>query len=162
MSATVNGKKRTVFGGNLIQQRTQLLEWLQDQDINPLLRVKRRSTHEAAIDVHPTKAITFTNPGGLPDAIAVRVSADSDGRFRPVPNVSYLRNRSLCDVFFGLQAMEREGTGLVDVERMALEAGGATAFTNDSKGNVFVAQIEQLCCSDRTAGGVGGLREHCA
>ena len=185
VSATVNGKKRTVFGGNLIQQRTQLLEWLQDQDINPLLRVKRRSTHEqksayphralvellvnllvhrdysvsepAAINVHPTKAITFTNPGGLPDAIAGRVSADSDGRFRPVPNISFLRNRSLCDVFFGLQAMEREGTGLVDVERMALETGGATAFTNDSKGNVFVAQIEQPAAS---AGSVSIARDY--
>src|SRR5207245_6069396 len=134
-------KKRSVFGGNLIQQRTQLLEWLQDQEVNPVLRVKRRSTHEqksaypqralvelmvnllvhrdynvhepAAIDVQPSKGITFTNPGGLPDAIAVRVSTESDGRFRPLPNVSFLRNRSLCDVFFGLQAMEREGTGLV-------------------------------------------------
>lgn len=175
VSATVNGKKRTVFSGNLIQQRTQLLEWLQDQEVNPLLRVKRRSTHEqkpayaqralvellvnllvhrdyavqelAAIDVQSTKAITFTNPGGLPQAIAVRVAVDSDGRFRPVPNVTFLRNRSLCDVFFGLQAMEREGTGLVDVERMALETGGATVFTNDSRSNSFLARIEQPASS---------------
>src|SRR5262249_3459458 len=101
--------------------------------------------------VQPSKAITFTNPGGLPDAIAARVSTESDGRFRPLANVSFLRNRSLCDVFFGLQAMEREGTGLVDVERMATETGGAAAFLSDSNSNLFVACIEQPAASAGSA-----------
>ena len=66
----------------------------------------------AAIDVEPGVGITFKNPGGLPDSLVSRVTLDDAGRFRPVPNVSDLRNRSLCDVFFGIHVMEREGTVL--------------------------------------------------
>ncbi len=175
VSATIDGKKRAVFGGNLIQQRDQLLEWLQEKDVNPLLRVKRRATHESktayphralvellvnllvhrdyevtepsTINVRPGGEITFVNPGALPVAIAARVAPDPTGRFRPIPKVNALRNRSLCDVFFGFQAMEREGTGLLDVERMAEECGGATEFVSDDRNDTFVARILQPVAS---------------
>ncbi|HEY9226041.1 MAG TPA: hypothetical protein VIP11_05305 [Gemmatimonadaceae bacterium] len=175
VSATIAGKKRVVIGGNLIRQRLALLEWLESSDVNPTLRVKRRATHEeksayagralvellvnmlvhrdyeaaelAAIDVEPGVGITFRNPGGLLDSVASRVTLDDAGRFRPVPNVSDLRNRSLCDVFFGIHAMEREGTGLTDVEVMAREIGGDATFANDSRTKSFVARIYQPAAS---------------
>jgi hypothetical protein len=175
ISATIAGKKRTVFDGNLIGQRLALLEWLASEDVNPLLKVKGRTTHDASpaypgralvelvinqlvhrdykrsetasIDVEPGRAITFKNPGGLPESVINRVKPDDAGRFRAVPNVSDLRNRSLCDVFFGIQAMEREGTGLSDVEELARDQGGDTAFTHDGKTHSFTARILQPVAS---------------
>src|SRR5207342_1128196 len=91
--------------------------------------------------------VIFRNPGGLSDLVAQRVMPDDAGRFRPVPNVSDLRNRALCDVFFGIQAMEREGTGLSDVEELARERGGDSAFTHDAKNGLFIAQILQPIAS---------------
>lgn len=175
VSATIAGKKRMVFSGNLIQQRQDLLEWLESDEVNPVLKVKRRSTHSASsayphrglvellvnllvhreyergetasIDVEPGCLITFRNPGGLLESVARRVSPDKEGRFHPVGNVSDLRNRSLCDVFFGIRAMEREGTGLADVEAMARDLGGAAAFVHDAQAGSFVASIFQPTAS---------------
>lgn len=175
VSATIGGKKRLVFSGNLIRQRVELLEWIESYDVNPTLRVKKRATHQdtpayppralvellvnmlvhrdyelsesAAVDVEPGVAITFTNPGGLLDSVASRVTFDGQGRFRPIPNISDLRNRSLCDVFFGIQAMEREGTGLSDVEEMTHDLGGAATFTHDGKLRRFVAHVFQPAAS---------------
>jgi hypothetical protein len=64
-----------------------------------------------------------------------------------VPNVSDLRNRALCDVFFGIQAMEREGTGLTDVEELARGRGGDTTFINDAKSASFAALVLQPVAS---------------
>jgi SIR2-like domain len=86
ISVTISGKKRTLFGRNLIVQRKALLEWLESEDVNPPLKVKRRSKHDpspaypgralvelvinllvhrdyerTAIDVEPGRAITFKN-----------------------------------------------------------------------------------------------------
>jgi len=175
VSVTIGGKKRLVFRGNLIRQRVELLEWIESLDVNPILRVKKRTTHlsspayppralvellvnmlvhrdyrvsePAAVDAESGMSITFTNPGGLLDSIASRVTLDENGRFRPVPNISDLRNRSLCDVFFGIQAMEREGTGLSDVEELARDSGGAAMFMHDAKGGRFVARVFQPAAS---------------
>jgi hypothetical protein len=171
VSATIAGKKRTIFSGNLISQRVALLDWLDGEDINPKLKIKRRATHDtttayprralvellvnllvhrdyecsdtASINVQPGRSATFRNPGGLSELVAQRVMPDDAGRFRPVPNVSDLRNRALCDVFFAIQAMEREGTGLSDVEELARERGGDSAFTHDARNGMFIAQLLQ-------------------
>lgn len=171
VSATIGGKKRRVFEGNLIRQRLAVLEWLESPDINPTLTVKQRVGHQAQsayahralvelmtnmmvhrdyeqpdnaqLSVDPGVAITFRNPGTLPDAVANRVVTDDVGNFRPVPSASHLRNRSLCDVFFGMQAMEREGTGLCDVEHMATAGGGDATFTNDLQNRAFVVRVTQ-------------------
>ena len=143
--------------------------------MNPKLKVKRRATHDAttayprralvellinllvhrdyecsetaSINVQPGQSVIFRNPGGLSDLVAQRVMPDDAGRFRPVPNVSDLRNCALCDVFFGIQVMEREGTGLSDVEELARERGGDSAFTHDAKNGMFIAQILQPIAS---------------
>lgn len=175
VSATIAGKKRSVFSGNLLKQRQDLLAWLQEEEVNPLLKVKRGPKHDktpayppralvelivnmlvhrdyelaetAAINVDPGTSITFRNPGALLDSVANRVTLDDDGRFRAVPNVSDLRNRALCDVFFGIQAMEREGTGLTDVEELARGRGGDTSFINDAKASSFTALVLQPVAS---------------
>jgi hypothetical protein len=145
------------------------------EDVNPLIKVKRRAKHgaspayppralvelvinqlvhrdyerseTASIDIEPSRGITFKNPGGLPESVVKRVKPNEAGLFRAVPNVSDLRNRSLCDVFFGIQAIEREGTGLSDVEELARDHGGDTVFTHDAKSRCFTAQILQPVAS---------------
>lgn len=171
VSATFRGKKRVLFDGNLIQQHKNILDWLASEDVNPKLKVKRGSKHEeapafasralvellvnmlvhrdyertdtASINVEPSLGITFDNPGGLLDSVARRLTIDDEGHFKAVARVSDLRNRSLCDVFFGIRAMEREGTGLIDVEDLSRERGGEASFRNDAKSGHFMARISQ-------------------
>ena len=159
-------------------QRIALLDWLAGEDVNPMLRVKRRTTHSptaayparalvellvnmlvhrdyergetALIDVHPGRAINFRNRGGLPECVVTRVKPDDAGDLRPVPNVSDLRNRALSDVCFGIQAMERGGTGLSDVEALARDHGGAVAFKQDAKEGSFIARIMQPVAAARS------------
>ncbi len=175
ISSTISGKKRSNFTGNLLKQHRELITWLQDDEVNPLLKVKRGPKHEktpayppralvelainmvvhrnyeqtetASINVEPGASITFHNPGALLDSVVSRVTLDEGGRFRAVPNVSDLRNRALCDVFFGIQAMEREGTGLTDVEELARGRGGDTTFINDIKASSFTAIVSQPVAS---------------
>jgi hypothetical protein len=175
VSATECGKKRVVFSGNLIRQRNELLEWLESPDINPVLKVKQHAVHDertaypsralvellvnmlvhrdygvqepALIDIEPGSSIKFRNPGSLPDAIAKRITVDDEGCFRPIPHVSDLRNRSLCDVFFGIRAMEKAGTGLSDVEELAREYGGDAIFKHERNANRFFAQLYQPAAS---------------
>jgi len=60
--------------------------------------------------------------------LTTRLTLGPDGGFQPVPQFSDLRNRALCDVFFGISAMERAGTGLTDAYELAAELGGAATF----------------------------------
>ncbi|WP_102961228.1 hypothetical protein [Mangrovicella endophytica] len=175
ISTSIGGKKRRVFEGNLITQHRDLIEWLGQKDANPTLKVKKRTTHDerlayperalvellvnmlvhrdysrsdpAVITVSPSESVRFSNPGGLPDSVAAQLDLGEDGRFKPRVEVSGLRNRALCDIFFGIRAMERAGTGLVDVEHMLADHGGETEFTNDMQGERFTAVVKQPAAS---------------
>lgn len=168
---TVAHKKRAVVGGNLIAQRRTLLDWIDLEGINPTLRVKRGALHKeqsayapralvellvnllvhrdyerpspAVINVEPGLAVEFRNPGSLPPGLLKRITLDEAGRFHPIPNGTDARNRSICDIFLGLRAMEWRGTGLHDVEQLATAAGGEAAFKIDGDGD-FAARITRL------------------
>lgn len=175
ISTSIDGKKRRVFEGNLITQHRDLIEWLGQKDANPILKVKKRTTHDerpayperalvellvnmlvhrdysrsdpAIIAVSAGESVRFSNPGGLPDSVVAQLEVDEGGRFKPRVEVSSLRNRALCDIFFGIRAMERAGTGLVDVEHMLADHGGETEFTNDAEGGRFTAIVKQPVAS---------------
>lgn len=175
ITTSINGKRRRVFDGNLVRQYRDLLEWLASADVNPKLKIKKRATHEerlayperalvellvnlivhrdyshngpSAIVLHPGESLTFSNPGGLPEAVASQVDVDQDGRFKPRSEVSALRNAALCDIFFGMRAMERAGTGLVDVEHLLSEHGGTAEFAHEAKGARFLATVRQPLAS---------------
>lgn len=187
VSVSVSGKKRIVFEGNLIVQRRDLLDWLESPEINPQLKVKRRAVYEqqlayfprvlvellinqlvhrdyqieqpATIEIEPNSSIVFSNPGGLPDAAAKRVDVDSDGRFRPVPQLSELRNRSICDVFFGYRAMERAGSGLADVEQLSMSNGGGATFNDLKTTREFRVKVTQPVASAASRGVVRDYRK---
>ncbi|MGA0532582.1 SIR2 family protein [Hansschlegelia sp. KR7-227] len=171
ISATIDGKKRRVFGGNLVSQHASVLEWFEQEKVNPSLKVKGRRRHQqrnafperalvellvnmivhrdyeiekiSTIDATPSDAVRFANPGAaLPDATR-RLALDQDGAFEPVAQFSDLRNRSLCDIFFGMNAMERAGTGLTDAVELAVEQGGSAAFAYPPGQDSFVARLFQ-------------------
>lgn len=171
VTVTEFGKKREVYDGNLLTQRRRLLEKMESSDVNPIVKLKKRSSHEdqpaynqralvellvnllvhrdyelqqsANIDIQPATQITFKNPGGLTPKMAQLVSVDSDGRIGIAAGATDPRNVSVCDIFFGLRAMERAGTGLVDVNKLMIESGGDSAFFHNQREGTFCAIVTQ-------------------
>jgi hypothetical protein len=171
VSVTEGGKKREIYDGNLISQHRRLLEKLESEDVNPVLKLKKRRTHDdqpayhnralvellvnllvhrdyelersSNIDVQPGFQITFQNPGGLTATMAKLVSVDQDGRIGISAQLTDPRNISLCDIFFGLKAMERAGTGLVDVAKLMVESGGESQFFHNQQEETFTAIVKQ-------------------
>lgn len=172
ITGTVTGKKRKVFNGNLLSQYKAVLEWFDEEQVNPPIKVKVRRQHEtrksypdraliellvnmivhrdfsiakpSQIDVVPNRSIRFINPGSrLPSAMN-RLTLGPDGAFEPVPQFSELRNRALCDVFFGISAMERAGTGLTDTRELAAEIGGAATFAYPPGEDSFIAELFRI------------------
>jgi len=165
------GKKREVYDGNLLSQRRRMLEKLDSSDVNPVVKLKRRTNHEdrpayppralvellvnllvhrdyeveqsANIDVQPGAQIVFKNPGALTPTMRSLVSVAADGKIGVSAGATDPRNVSLCDIFFGLRAMERAGTGLVDATKLMIEAGGDSAFFQNQQEGTFSAIVSQ-------------------
>jgi hypothetical protein len=179
IGATIDGKRKQVFKGNLIEQRKAVLEWIEQEEINPTIKVKGRRQHESRlaypersllellvnmivhrdytiakpshINVLPNRSVRFVNPGAqLPNAVT-RLTLDADGAFEPVPQFSDLRNRALCDVFFGISAMERAGTGLTDARELAEQQGGSASFAYPPGRDCFEAELFRLAASAGSA-----------
>lgn len=168
---TEAGKKREICEGNLIAQHRRLLEKLEAADVNPLLKLKKRRQHSdqtayppralvellvnmlvhrdyqipesSSIEVHPGSEVVFSNPGGLTQKLAHKVTVEEDGRFILSESATDQRNPSLCDIFFGISAMERAGTGLMDVGQLMFECGGSSAFYHNSAESRFRAVVTQ-------------------
>jgi SIR2-like domain len=175
VSLTEAGKKREIYDGNLITQHRRLLEKLESAEVNPPLKVKKRRVHsdevpypprvlvellvnmlvhrdyqipeKSSIEVQPGAEITFSNPGGLTPKLAATVGLGPDGRIVVSESVTDQRNPSLCDIFFGLRAMERAGTGLMDVTQLMVTSGGASAFYHSPVESLFTAVVAQAQAS---------------
>lgn len=171
ISVTEAGKKREVYDGNLLNQHRRLLQKLETPEFNPLLQIKKRRQHDeqtayppralvellvnmlvhrdygitepATIEIRPGNEIVFTNPGALTQKLAGKVTLEKDGRFTLPGSLTDQRNPSLCDIFFGISAMERAGTGLIDVGELMLESGGACAFYHHDREARFEAHVVQ-------------------
>ncbi|MHB8638732.1 MAG: hypothetical protein ACYDBL_02905 [Candidatus Acidiferrales bacterium] len=147
------------------------MQKLEAAEVNPLLKVKKRRQHDeqtayppralvellvnmlvhrdyeipepATVEIRPGSEIVFTNPGGLTQKLAGKVTWQQDGRFTLPKSLTDQRNPSLCDVFFGISAMERAGTGLIDVGELMQEFDGACAFYHHEKEARFEARLVQ-------------------
>ena len=175
VSLTEAGKKRQIYEGNLITQHRALLEKLETSDVNPLLKLKKRRQHTdqtayppralvellvnmlvhrdyevaepSSIELHPGSEIIFSNPGALTQKVAGKVTLENDGRIILSEGVTDQRNPALCDIFFGISAMERAGTGLIDVGELMLAGGGEAAFYHNATEARFKAIITQPLAS---------------
>jgi hypothetical protein len=180
VTVTIDGKKRQVISGNLLEQRKGLLEWISDKDVNPTIKVKvlgrhveRSAYHERAlvelvvnllvhrdyedcrpaiINVESGSLISFLNPGRPPERLTNKLTIDDQGQFEPVKELTSQRNRSLCDIFYGMSVMERAGTGLSDVVKYAREGSGTAVFRLPPGDEEFKAEIFQPTASGRFAG----------
>jgi hypothetical protein len=183
VALTEKGKKREIYEGNLIAQHRALLQKLETTDVNPQLKLKKRRQHTdqtaypprvlvellvnmlvhrdyevpepSSIELHPGSEIVFSNPGGLTQKVAGKVTLENDGRIILSEGVTDQRNPSLCDIFFGISAMERAGTGLIDVGELMLAGGGGSAFYHNATEKRFKAIVTQPMAS---AGSLGVAR----
>jgi hypothetical protein len=180
VSLTEAGKKREIYDGNLITQHRALLQKLETTDVNAVLRLKRRRQHSdqtaypprvlvellvnmlvhrdyevtepSSIELHPGSEIVFSNPGALTQKVAGKVTLENDGRIILSEGVTDQRNPSLCDIFFGISAMERAGTGLIDVGELMLAGGGGSAFYHNPAEARFKAIVTQPMASAGSRG----------
>ena len=171
VTVTFDGKKRRVISGNLLNQRKELLEWIGEKEVNPILKVKGRGRHEerqayhdraivelftnllvhrdyadrrpSTIEVEFNRRISFSNPGRPSELMINKLTVDEGGQFEPVRELTSPRNRALCDVFYGMSVMERAGTGLSDVLKFARESDGTAIFRLPPGGEDFRAEIYQ-------------------
>jgi len=180
VSLTESGKKREIYEGNLIAQHRALLRKLESAEVNPQLKLKKRRQHTdqpayppralvellvnmlvhrdygisepSSIELSPGSDIVFTNPGALTQKVAGKVKVEKDGRIIMSEGVTDQRNPSLCDIFFGISAMERAGTGLMDVGELMLAGGGGSAFYHNAAEGRFKAVITQPMASAGSRG----------
>ena len=106
----------------------------------------------SSIELHPGSEIVFSNPGALTQKVAGKVTLENDGRIILSEGVTDQRNPSLCDIFFGISAMERAGTGLIDVGELMLAGGGGSAFYHNAAEARFKAIIAQPMASAGSRG----------
>lgn len=179
VTVTVDGKKRKVITGNLLKQRKDLLEWVEQEDVNPVLKVKVRGRHEerrayheralielcinllvhrdyadgrpATIQAQGNSGVAFLNPGRLEERVAAKLKFDAHGQFEPVRELTSPRNRALCDIFYGMSVMERAGTGLADVLNFAKEGDGTAVFSVPPGSDDFRVEIFQPTASGKSS-----------
>ena len=171
VALTEAGKKREIYDGNLIAQHRRLLQKLETVDVNPLLKLKKRRQHSdqtaypprvlvellvnmlvhrdyeapdvSSIELYPGTEIVFSNPGGLTQKLAGKVTVEDDGRIILSESLTDQRNPALCDIFFGISAMERAGPGLIDVGQLMQGCGGSSAFYHNGPESRFRAVVTQ-------------------
>ena len=115
--------------------------------VNMLVHRDYEVPEPSSIELHPGSEIVFSNPGALTQKVAGKVTLENDGRIILSEGVTDQRNPSLCDIFFGISAMERAGTGLIDVGELMLAGGGGAAFYHNAAESRFKAIVTQPMAS---------------
>lgn len=184
----IGEKEQRVIDGNLLTQFNTIRQFFDSAEVNPILRIKKsgvaeekRAYHprallellvnhfahrdysiEAPCEIHirPGEGISFNTLGGLPSAVLHQLAPTSEGAFYPRRGVREQRNPLLADIFYGMRIMDREGSGLVDVQQFALEHEGDAAFRVADNNTAVVATIFQAKADPqgrgRTARGLSG------
>lgn len=147
---------RSVFEGNLVEQYNNLMEFFDSEDINPYIRIKKEHKSIESVAYKPKalrellvnmivhrdysiseyskieyitgEEISFTTIGGLPEKVINNVDLDQDGFFEPVRGLSSIRNKLIADVFFGIDVMDKLGTGMPQVKEEMRENSGEARF----------------------------------
>ncbi len=152
----INGKSRTMFDGNLLEQYSKLQDYFDNENINPIIRIKigKESFDQEAyqpsairellvnmivhrdyeieefnkIEYKTGEGINFVSSGGLPQEVLQKVKVDPNGLFEPIRGLSYIRNRLIADIFYGIGSMDKVGSGMPDVKEYMRENGGEAQF----------------------------------
>lgn len=175
-------RKQAVFGGSLLRQFRDLQANLETLELNPVLRLKnatgaeetRAYAHQSVKELIANmlahrnyeilefgmvrhelgQSLTFSNPGGLVAEVRRRVEVQPDGSFQPKRDVSHCRNQVLADIFCGLGQMDKQGSGLPDVQEAMPKHGGHAEFhvrDGNTHLEVKLLQAEQPAASQPVA-----------
>ena len=167
----IGEKEQKVIDGNLLTQFTTLKQFLDSPEVNPTLRIKKagiaeekRAFHPRAllellvnhfahrdysieepseIYIEPGHGISFKTVGGLPQGVFDQLAPNEEGAFHPRRGVREQRNPLIADIFYGMRIMDREGSGLVDVQQFALDHEGDAEFRVAHKNAKVVASLFQ-------------------
>ena len=167
----IGDKEERVIEGNLISQFNEIRQFLASEEMNPPLRIKKSGAAEeknayhprallellvnhfvhrdyfieepCEIVIQPGTAVIFKTIGGLPAKVLHQLSPDEKGKFTPRRGVREQRNALLADVFYGMRVMDREGSGLVDVQKFALEHEGGTDFRIAPRNSGVISTLYQ-------------------
>lgn len=151
-----DGRDRIVFDGNLLNQFNQLQEFLNSSEINTRLRIKKEKDSDEINAFHPRAltellvnmivhrdytlkeyseitqyigtGLTYLTPGGLPNDVLEKLTINKDGTFDPIRDLSKIRNRLIADIFYGIGAMDKAGSGMPDVKDLMIEHSGRATF----------------------------------
>ena len=167
----IGDKEQRVIDGNLLSQFNTIRQLCDSLEVNPILRIKKSGAAEEKRAYHPRallellvnhfahrdysvevpceihvrsgESISFNTVGGLPPAVLNQLAPSDDGAFHPRRGVREQRNPLVADVFYGMRIMDREGSGLVDVQQFALEHEGDAAFRITGNNTAVLATIFQ-------------------
>lgn len=167
----IGDKEQRVIDGNLLTQFNTIRQLFDSPEVNPTLRIKKsvnaeekRAFHprallellvnhfahrdysvEAPCEIHirPGESVSFSTFGGLPLRVFNQLAPNVEGAFHPRRGVREQRNPLLADIFYGMRIMDREGSGLVDVQQFALEHEGDAEFRITDNNTTVVATIFQ-------------------
>jgi len=166
VTVRVDGKVESQFAGNLLTQLDALMD-LADQ-VNRPFRLKGSVSEEVfpypklalkelivnapvhrtyerpepiVVDLE-TSFLRITNPGGLVDVVFSKVDVNLQQHIEQgVRGIKGYRNPVLADLFYGSGAMDKQGSGLPDVEVEVRHNGGQVTFGPTHENQSFRAVI---------------------
>lgn len=105
---------------------------LKELIVNALVHRDHGSDEPIVVEVHDD-LIRISNPGGVVSGLdASRLGS---------PGVKAYRNPILADILYGVGLMDKAGSGLTDVRKLARDIGGDAMFAPDNKNTKFVATL---------------------
>lgn len=125
---------RTVSAYNALAVKEMIVNAIVHRDYD------RTDPAEVLVEPH---AITVTSPGGLVDEIAVQVAGQTlqEAVAARTAAIKGYRNPAISDLFYGGGQMDRRGSGLSDMVRLAANNNAAVTFGPDADNRCFVVRM---------------------
>ncbi len=150
---TINEKKRKLFAGNLVQQHKAVLDWFEEEKINPQIKVKGRRQHESR-SAYPDRALVEL----LVNMIVHRdYSVQQPSSINVMPQHA-IRFANPCSTFRGCLAPSdaRSRRALLSRSRNSANSGIARCATCSSASVRWNAPRTGLTDTRELAEGIGG------
>ena len=124
---------------------------LREMIVNALVHRDYTQTEPIIIEIEQT-CIHVRNPGGLVPEVVKRVTSAANEEIKiafereikgGTRGITYCRNRVVADLFYGLEAMEKAGSGLSDIYRSATENRNKVSFGPTDDNTAFEITIHR-------------------
>ena len=124
---------------------------LREMVVNALVHRDYTQTEPIVIEIEQT-CIRVRNPGGLVPEVVKRLTSVANEEIKTAfekeikggtRGITYCRNRVVADLFYGLDTMEKAGSGLSDVYRSATENRNEVSFGPTDDNTFFEITIHR-------------------